>query len=452
MACLAYFHPWLGNVVSKRIAVIGAGWAGCAAAMELTARGEQVTIFEAARTVGGRARAVPCNGLMIDNGQHILLGAYVESLRLMKEAGIDLSAALLRLPMQMRYPHQTGISFVAGALPAPLHVISGLLGASGLTCADRWAMMSFAAQAKKMHWTAAPGRTVAVLLHQLKQTDRLIQLMWRPLCLAALNTPPEQACAQVFLNVLKDSLGANRAASEMLLPRVDLSSLFPQKAIDYVLARGGAVIVGKRVESLIRRDSQWHLKTPANSDDTSSFDQVVVATDPRNAMQLLSPLAAGKLMSPMTYQPITTCYLQYSADCCLDAVFYALVDDPRRKRWGQFVFDRGLLNPNHKGLLAIVISASDAAAALAQDDLVNALCRQLAEVFSRSEFLQPIWARVISEKRATFSCVPGMQRPENNTSFKDLALAGDFTAGPYPATLEGAVRSGIAAAAILRGS
>ena len=437
--------------MSKRIAVIGAGWAGCAAAVELAARGEQVTLFEAARAVGGRARVVPYNGLMLDNGQHILLGAYTESLRLMKKAGIDLSAALLRLPMQMRYPHQTGLSFIAGTLPAPLHVVSGLLLASGFTWADRWSMMSFAAQAKKLHWTVERGCTVAGLLHRFKQTDRLIQLMWRPLCLAALNTPPELACAQVFLNVLKDSLGSNRAASEMLLPRIDLSALFPQKAIDYVLARGGAAINGKRVEALIRRGSQWCLKLPGAADSTSRFDQVVVATDLRNAMQLLAPLTNIEPSSLITYQPITTCYLQYSADCCLDAVFYALADNPQCKRWGQFVFDRGQLHPDQKGLLAIVISASETAAALSQDDLVSSLCEQLAEVFGRSEFLQPLWSRVISEKRATFSCVPDLLRPENDTSIEGVALAGDFTAGPYPATLEGAVRSGIAAAAALRG-
>ena len=418
--------------------------------MELTACGEDVTIFEAARTVGGRARMVQCNGLMLDNGQHILLGAYTESLRLMKEAGIDLSAVLMRLPMQMRYPHQTGLSFIAGTLPAPLHVVSGLLLASGLTWADRWAMISFAAQAKKLHWTAERGCTVANLLHRFKQTDRLIQLMWRPLCLAALNTPPELACAQVFLNVLKDSLGSHRAASEMLLPRVDLSALFPQKAIDYVLARGGAAIIGKRVQALTRLGSQWHLKLSGDSNASSSFDQIVVATDLRNTMQLIAPLTQSTLMPSVTYQPITTCYLQYPPDCHLDAVFYALLDNPQRKCWGQFVFDRGQLHADQQGLLAIVISASETAATLSQDDLVSALCRQLAEVFCRSEFLQPLWSRVISEKRATFSCVPFLDRSANDTSIEGLALAGDFTAGPYPATLEGAVRSGVAAAVVLR--
>ena len=432
----------------RQIAVIGAGWAGCAAAVALADHGDRVTIFDAARMPGGRARKVQINGLELDNGQHILMGAYTQTLHLMHKVGVDLSSALLRVPMQMRYPGNTGMDFVAAPLPAPFHLVAGLMRATGLRLTDKAALISFAVNAAKINWNIAPDYSVISLLKQFKQTDRLVQLMWRPLCLAALNTPPEIACAQTFLNVLKDSLGASQTASQMLLPRVDMGALFPQKAIDYVVARGGVAAFGKRINAVTSIGSAWQLSA-AQSPYPSLFNQVVIATDMQSAAQLLESLSGTALMPTASYQSITTCYVQFPSDCRLDAAFYALVDDPKNKQWGQFVFDRGQLNTTQPGLFAVVISASGEVGALGHDEIITDICRQLAAVFKRDEFATPLWAKVITEKRATFSCVPGLYRPPNTTQIKGIALAGDFTASRYPATLEAAVRSGCAAAAEL---
>jgi predicted NAD/FAD-binding protein len=122
------------------IAVIGAGWAGCAAAVELANAGHRVTLFETARTLGGRARAVEIDGKQLDNGQHILLGAYKETLRLLKKIGVDSDASLMRLPLQMRYPAGCdGMDFVAPRLPAPLHLLVALLRTKGLIRDDKLA-------------------------------------------------------------------------------------------------------------------------------------------------------------------------------------------------------------------------------------------------------------------------------------------------------------------------
>lgn len=432
---------------SQHVAVIGAGWAGCAAATELAARGRQVTLFEAARIPGGRARKVMLNGCVVDNGQHILLGAYDETLRLMQMVGIDLDVALLRLPLQMRYPNNTGIDFIASKLPAPLHLLAGMVRATGLLLADKLALASFSYSAHKIDWMLEQDCSVTELLYRFRQTDRLIQFLWRPLCLAALNTPPDEASAQLFLNVLEDSLGARYASSEMLLPKLDLSALFPQQAIDYVTAHGGQVHFGARIRSLQRHDgSTWQLSTTTNAVDLQKFDQVIIATDLQNAAALLAPLTAQEIMPTVAYQPITTCYVQYGADCRLDAAFYALADDPAMGHWGQFVFDRGWLNVAQHGLFAVVISA--ASPAVNQDNalLCTAICNQLARVFDRAELAHPLWSKVVSEKRATFSCTPKLIRPRNKTDIRGIVLAGDYTASRYPATLEAAVRSGVAAA------
>jgi squalene-associated FAD-dependent desaturase len=423
-----------------KVAVIGAGWAGCSAALELAKAGCTVTLMESSRSLGGRARGVDIDGSMLDNGQHILLGAYSASLRAMKLAGINTDAALLKLPLQMRYPAGSGMDFVAPRLPAPFHLAIALLRAKGLERADKMALARFSSTARWMDWQLNVDCTVSELLTRFDQTERMVQLMWRPLCLAALNTPPERASAKVFLNVLRDSLGAKRRASDMLLPRLDLGSLFPKAAAEFVAKHGGSVELGCQVDQLAPLREQ--------------FDALVLATPPKAAATLLRTLPAEQIgqlpalaqIDAFTYEPITTCYLRYAADCRLELPFYALLDDPAAGQWGQFVFDRGQLMPEQAGWLAVVVSASAEAAALPQAELAHSVATQLAQVLGRKQLASPLASQVITEKRATFACTPNLARPANDSGLPGLSLAGDYTASDYPATLEAAVRSGAAAA------
>ena len=454
---------------ARSVAVVGGGWAGCAAAVELARRGVHVTLFEAARTLGGRARAVEVDGRRLDNGQHILLGAYKQTLGLMKRVGIDPAAAILRLPLQMRYPpgavlSNDGMDFVAPRLPAPLHVLVALLRAKGLQREDKLALAQFSSAAKWMGWRLDTDVPVTVLLERFGQTECLTRLMWHPLCLAALNTAPERASANVFLAVLRDSLGAKRAASDMLIPRLDLGALFPQAAGRFIAAQGGTVHTGAKVSSLTRTASGWELAAAGQALGGAwrgSFDAVVLATPAAAAATLLAQVAESAETTDLAtqldsfeYEPIATCYLQYDAALRLPLPFCALLDAPDEERFGQFVFDRGQIDSNQAGLLAVVISAAGAAAALDQDALARACAVQLGAAFPGMGLEAPQWSRVITEKRATFACTPGLVRPANATALPGLVLAGDYTAGDeksgdYPATLESAVRSGQAAASVI---
>jgi squalene-associated FAD-dependent desaturase len=428
---------------AARIAVIGGGWAGCAAAVELAKRGAEVTLFEAARTLGGRARAVEVNGKRLDNGQHILLGAYRESLRLMREIGIAPQHALLRLPLQMRYPDSPdGMDFIAPRLPAPLHLALALLRARGLDRADRMALARFSTTARWIDWRLNQDCSVTELLQRYDQTERLLRLLWRPLCIAALNTPPERASAQVFLNVLRDSLGAKRSASDMLLPRLDLSELFPARAAAWLQQHGGRVECGAAIDALRREDGRWLLRGAA-------FDAAVLAVQPAQAAALLKSFQPALSFPEFEWESITTVYLQYEPNLRLPHPLLALLDDAESGRHGQFVFDRGQLDANCAGLLAVVISASAAALELGRDALAAAVAAQLADAFDMPALGAPQWTRVIAEKRATFSCTPGLARPDNDIGIAGLALAGDYTASDYPATLESAIRSGVRAARLL---
>lgn len=434
------------------VAVIGGGWAGCAAAMELARAGHAVTVHEAARTLGGRARKVERDGTVLDNGQHILLGAYTETLRLLKLAGQDPQALILDLPLQMRYPDGSGgMDFVAPRWPAPLHLAWALLRAKGLARADKVSLMRFSSAMRWMGWQLYTDCTVSELLDRFDQTDRLIQLMWRPLCLAALNTPPERASAKVFVNVLRDSLGARRRrASDMLIPKTNLSALFPEAAARYVESHGGQLKLGAKIESLqALPDGCWQL------DSAEKYDHVVLATSSSQAARLLAGTGDSAVddvvaqLQAFTHEAISTCYLQYDTAVRLDLPFYALVDAPEQAHWGQFVFDRGQLDARQAGLLAVVISASGQAAAQGHEALAQSVAAQLAQGLRMPQLAQPAWTQVITEKRATFACTPDLARPGNATGLPGLLLAGDYTAGDYPATIEAAVRSGVQAAALV---
>jgi squalene-associated FAD-dependent desaturase len=434
------------------VAVVGGGWSGCASAVLLAAGGAKVTLFESARSLGGRARAVEIGGKTLDNGQHILLGAYRDTLRLLKRVGVDHKRAFLRLPLQMRYPPgQDGMDFVAPRLPAPLHVLAGLLRAKGLDREDKLALARFTTSARWMDWQLNVDCSVSALLERFDQTERLVRLMWRPLCLAALNTPPESASARVFLAVLRDSLGARRAASDMLLPRLELGALFPTAASEYLVNAGGEVRCGALVTQVAQRDDdRWQVATASGQ---QSFDAVVVATPPWQASALLKQLPGTEQLTgqldAFDYEPIATCYLQYAPDVRLDLPFFALVDDPAAGTWGQFVFDRGQLDADMAGMLAVVVSAAGAAAQLGREQLAMLVAQQLAAAFGRPELASPLWTQLIVEKRATFACTPGLARPGGATGLPGLVLAGDYTASDYPATLESAARSGGAAAAAI---
>ena len=434
----------LGAGVTVKYAVIGAGWAGCSAAVELAQRGHEVHWFEAARTLGGRARQVSIQGLTLDNGQHILLGAYSATLALLKTLGQD--RALLRLPLQMCYPlGPDGMQLVAARLPAPLHMLAGLIRARGLDGSDKMALVRFSSTARWMDWQLNTDCTVTELLHRFDQTPNLIRLMWQPLCVAALNTPAERASAQVFLNVLKDSLGARRSASDMLVARTDLSSLLPQPAAAFVAARRGKVYPGCAIRSMQQRQGKWQLHS---ADFSGEFDGVVLATPADGARNLLSALNLAEHIPVYEYEPITTCYLKYPAEAKLERPFLALIERPAQSAWGQFVFDRGQLD-GHAGLFAVVVSASDLAVGSGHAALAANCAKQLAQDLHRPELATPEWSQVITEKRATFACTPGLKRPSNSLPPASLVLAGDYTESRYPATLEAAVQSGAIAAGLL---
>ena len=432
------------TVAAKKVAVVGAGWAGCAAAVEATRLGHAVTLFEASRIPGGRARRVDGSlqgqSVTLDNGQHILIGAYSQTLRLMADLGVDAHAALLRLPLTLQFPDGSGLKLPASRfLPAPLDAFAGILAARGWSWADRLSLLKVAMGWQLKGFRCGSDQTVADLCRGLTTTS-MTQLI-EPLCVSALNTPADRASGEVFLRVMHDSLFSESGGSNLLLPRVDLSALLPDAALAWLSANGCPPQLGVRVQGITCDDQKWQVSTQNQRPANEAFDRIVLACPPLEAARLvegsgIKTEGADTWLSQtrsLHYEALTTVYA-HAPGARLSQPMLALPATAEAP--AQFVFDRGQLG-GPAGLLAFVISASQGEGAVLTARVLAQAATQLG--------LQLEAVQTIVEKRATFACTPGLQRPAAVIA-GGLLACGDYIAGPYPATLEGAVRSGLAAA------
>ncbi|MCZ2495156.1 NAD(P)-binding protein [Xylophilus sp. Kf1] len=410
----------------RRIAVVGAGWAGLACAVEAVSRGDSVTVFESARAPGGRARTVAIGDLRVDNGQHILIGAYVETLALMRQVGASPETLLQRLPLSLRFADGRGLSLPGG--PALPTLLRGIVSARGWRWTDKTALLRTAIGWRLRGFRCDPHLTVNALCRGL--TPRVMQELIEPLCVSALNTPVESASAEVFLRVLHDALLGTRGGSDLLLPRVDLDQLFPAPAAAWLQAHGATVESGHRVTSLAPEAGGWLV-------DGRAFDRVVLACPPGEAARLAGGAVPGNTAWPaacraLRFEAIATVYAQ--APRGLPRPMVALRCHPGSP--AQFVFDRGRLG-GPAGQLAFVVSASLDERGTLEAGVVGQARAQLG--------LEVRPMATLIDKRATFACTPGLRRPGRQIA-PGLLACGDYIEGPYPATLEGAVRSGLAAA------
>ena len=418
--------------VPQRVAVVGGGWAGLAAAVEGVQRGHAVTLFEMAAQFGGRARAVDVGGLTLDNGQHILIGAYVDTLRLLRTVGVDVDAAFLRTPLLISYPDGDGLRLAPGV--AVLAFAGAVMRQQGWSIRERLMLLATATGWSARGFRCDPGLTVAALTNTVPV--RVRQELIDPLCVAALNTPASDASASVFLRVLKDALFSGPGSADLMLPRASLSELLPAPAARWLQRAGATLRLGHRVRSLERVGPMWRL-------DGLSFDHVVLACTPGESARLAQSVAPewSQGAASLQYEPIVTVYVQ-SVGSRLPDPMLALRENAHSP--AQFVFDRGQLG-GPEGLLAFVISGARNwvdQGSIATEQAVLEQARTVLGPYLRGPLRI---VGTLTEKRATFRCAPNLQRAPMQIA-AGLLAAGDHVAGPYPATLEGAVRSGLAAA------
>jgi hydroxysqualene dehydroxylase len=453
--------------LKPKIAIIGGGYAGCAAAVRVIELGGVPTVFEAARVLGGRARRIAYQGHVLDNGQHILSGAYTELLRLMNVIGVS-SRSYERVPMRLNMPPRFRMQ--APLLPAPLHVAFALLFARGLSLFDRIGAVRMMAALKKRAFAVDPSITVASLLQAHNQSTSNVRYLWQPITVSALNTPIEQASAQVFANVLRDALAGQREASDFLLPRVDLSALFPEPAQSWVIANGGGWKLGLRVDRIHTVDDKVRVVSTSAPDSSELFDAAILAVGPHQRQEL--PIDGKSADAPGRYEPIATIYFGFAGAPRLPEAMFGQADG-----LVQWFFDRSALatdatdgdvaadaegsdvaadaEGSDVAVFSAVISASGEHEAMSQDALAAAALNELRRHAPSLAKMEPLWSKVVREKFATFACTPDALRPTLATHSARVFLAGDDVLpadpnahwrGRYPGTIESAVRSGVSAA------
>ncbi len=421
------------------VTIIGGGWAGLAAALELCAQNIPVELYESAPQLGGRARNAPFGNLTVDNGQHLLIGAYSETLRLLRMMGVEEQQVLRRARLTLKVVEGgEALRLQPPPLPAPLHLAWALLTAKKLNAQERLRALQMCLHLLLSGFTLRQDISVAALLQQLRQGKTITRRLWEPLCIATLNTPIERASAQVFLRVLKDSFSRRRHDADLLLPRQPLGALFPQRAAHYLERQGARVQLRQRLESLHIHEGELQALTIA--DARHPCHDAIIATAPHTTARLLQGHGQLALLqrqiSALGSQPITTIYLQYPEQHRLEEPMLGMSGTVC-----QWLFDRH--DCGQPGLIAVVISAEGPHDKWNNEQLSAHVVKEIQTQFPH--WPQPLQCRVIREKRATFECSVGIEsrRPDNSTPIAGLWLAGDYTNTGYPATLEGAVRSGV---------
>ena len=454
----------------KKVCVVGAGWAGLAAAIGATQGGHQVTVLEASRTLGGRARTLAAgvthplpdgSATSLDNGQHILIGAYRETLKLMRLVGVEPEDTLLRLPLTLLQPDGSGLRLPDW--PQPWNLLAGVLGAKGWSWGDKQSLITAIRRWQRSHFQCGAAASVADICIGIRPL--VMDTFISPLCVSALNTPVQDASGQVFLTVLGDTLKAvkapplrpegtqtadgvkHRSGSDILLPKVDLSALFPDAAARWLERHGAQMRLGIRAPSPRWQAGYWYV-------GDEQFDAIVWATAPAHAVQALSeyaPQAPKNLgiylerwlrpAQKLQFASIATVYAQ-AEGLVLPHAMLALPSSPQAP--AQFVFDRGQLG-GPQGLMAFVVSAATDTLETTQALVLAQAQRELKPWLQGRQFVA---VQTVVEKRATLACTPRQTRPPQRIA-PGLLACGDYLYAPYPSTLEGAVRSGLMAAMAL---
>ena len=442
--------------LKPRVAVIGGGWAGCAAALALADGGCHVTLLEAGATLGGRARRVRSDGFLLDNGQHLLLGAYQETLQAIERAhGTDSLPITLKplalVPFSDRQAN--ALRLEARSWPPPFGLLAGLLLARGLSIAERIATVRAFARWRRASFRCGRRTTVADLMDGVPEAAAT--RLWTPLCLAALNTAPERASGQIFLNVLKAAFDGDADASKLVVTVGDLAALFPDAAMRSLTAQGHDVITGAAARIAGFTPTGPEIVTAQGVHRPIA---AVVAVGPHQlARAFTNEIASADadmahavaVVNELEWEPIVTVYLGYEQLVSLPPGLVRLDDNP-----GQWIFDRRDVLERPEGtapalasLFSVVISARGPHESLDRRALVAAVDEQLKRL--RPSWPTLAWSQVITEKRATYSCTPAAFRPVVGRLRAGVYLAGDYTDADLPATLEAAVRTGNAAAAMV---
>lgn len=426
----------------KSVIVIGGGWAGLSTAVALCDAGYDVTVLEGSKQLGGRARSLKMGDICVDNGQHLMLGAYTHMLALMNTVGVDAGDVFLRQNLRLNVQCLDGsqLDLQAPNLPAPIHLLVAFLRCKGLSFKEKLTGLLSMDKLMKQKLSIEQDCSVQEMLTRCKVPQNVQNKLQIPLCIAALNTQPEHASARVFIAVLNEAFKTNRAASDLLIATKDLDHILANPIRDYLIQKGRTVVLGQRVSKLLFNTQNQAIGVECQEGTPLMADHVVIATQYNQAQQLLKR-DTPECLAPLREQlltfkdePILTLYYQFPKHVALPNAMTGMLGG-----YGEWVFDRAFAG--QQGLLAVVISASGEHLHFKNSELSEKILNELQQLWP--ELPDPEDVLVVKESRATFHCGVGVDglRPSNATPIANLWLAGDYTDTGFPATLEGAVRS-----------
>ena len=420
------------------VIVIGGGFAGLSAATALAEQGARTLVVEARPSLGGRATAFtdPATGDRVDNGQHVLFGCYQETFRFLRRIGADGHVRLqnrLAVDMIDRAGHWSRLA--CPALPSPLHLLAGVMTWNALAWRDRLSALKMRAALADSASAAFPiQQTVRQWLIGHGQTPRVIEMLWEPLAVAALNQPIDRAGAAAFAAVLRPMFGGNPRNAALALPAKPLDEMYAGPARSYLEQRGGEVRVSSPAtirghHVLIRNERiaagamivavPWHGLSDVLADRPAALGRVLDAADRTEA------------------SPIVTINLWF------DRVVTdrPLIGLPGRTL--QWVFDKRAVFGEKASHLSLISSGAEAVVARGNQELIDLALAEVSAALPAVRSATLLRGVVVREKKASFSVAPGQPaRPLTRTGVPGLFLAGDWIDTGLPATIEGAVISG----------
>jgi squalene-associated FAD-dependent desaturase len=435
-----------GAELEQPVAIIGGGLAGLAAAVGLASQGIRAELFEARRQLGGRAASFrdPVTDELIDYCQHVSMGCCTNLADFCQRTGIADEFDRHRV---LHFFTADGRRYDLAAsrwLPAPLHMMRALLRLNYLSIAER---MSIAGTMWRLARLPADIDEPAGDWFRVHgQSDRAIEQFWSVVLTSALGESLDRASIRSARHVFADAFLADRTACDVLIPRRPLSELFDQRVADWLGNRGAAIHRARTVEQVhVANGRVQHILL----DDGARVDVsgAVIAVPWRRASQLFDstlldgPLGALRAAETIEGSPITGVHLWF--DRPITSLEHAVLVG----MLSQWMFNRGAQHATEH-YYQVVISASRALQTMARTEIVAKVVDELKRIWPEAAEARIVQARVVTDPAAVFSPAPGVDRlrPRQATPIANLAVAGDWTDTAWPATMEGAVRSGYAAA------
>jgi len=436
----------------NHIAIIGGGWAGLAAAIELCQQNHKVSVFESSPQLGGRARGIQWNNKVVDNGQHLMIGAYQQMLQLLKILQADTGQLFQQIPHRMlmfdAQSATTVFDLQLPTYPAPLHLLFGVLNSPSLSLKEKFLLLL--RFNKLLNTKIKTDLPASEWLARASLPQSYLKNILEPVCLAALTTHPQQASAKAFQSVLQQTFNAPASFTDLLIPTTDLSQVFPALAEAYILQHGGEIHTRSKVQALQVDGEQ--IKSIKAGDKFINVDQVILATPANITAKLLTDIPACQdivtQINQLKYEPICTLYLQFERAVSLPYPMIGIVNGT-----AEWIFERKL--SGHDDVLAVVISAQGKHLEMSEATLLKTVYNELSNnIKNLPDILD---SKLITEKRATFQCHPNVDenRPAIRTNLSNLNICGDYvyieenSSPGLPSTLEGALRSGVKCAQYL---